>query len=74
MQGPSEFTIGGVLEFWNITDRLHLVDVPTLVVRGEFDSMTEECSMVAVNNIRKAFPLVTIPRAGTHLIINILIK
>lgn len=26
--------------------------------------MTEECSNVAVNNIRKAWPLVTIPRSG----------
>eukprot|EP01034_Spumella_vulgaris_P021830 gene21830-27900_t len=64
MQGESEFTVSGVLENWSILDRLHLVDAPTLVVMGEFDSMTEECSQAIVNNIRNAWPLVTIARAG----------
>jgi L-proline amide hydrolase len=64
MQGESEFTVSGVLENWSILDRLHLVDAPTLVVMGQFDSMTEECSLAIVNNIRNAWPLVTIPRAG----------
>jgi hypothetical protein len=30
--------------------------------------MTEECSNVAVNNIRKAWPLVTIPRSGINFL------
>lgn len=55
-----------MLEHWNITGRLHKVDVPTLVIRGEFDSMTEVCSNEIVKNVRKAWPLVTIPRSG-HL-------
>jgi L-proline amide hydrolase len=64
MQGESEFTIGGVLEHWSVVDRLHLVQVPTLVCIGQYDSMTEECAMVMVNNIPRAWPLVIIPRAA----------
>ena len=42
--------------------------VPTLVVRGEFDTMTEAVHQEIVDAIPHAHPLVTIPRAGpgTH--------
>jgi L-proline amide hydrolase len=40
MNGPSEFhTIGSLLD-WNITDRLSGIDVPTLLISGEFDEAT----------------------------------
>jgi L-proline amide hydrolase len=40
MNGPSEFhTIGSMLD-WDITDRLPGIDVPTLLVSGEFDEAT----------------------------------
>jgi hypothetical protein len=39
--GVSEFTLSGTLEFWSITSRLHVVKVPTIVLRGEFDTMSE---------------------------------
>lgn len=64
IQGPSEFTLSGVLENWTIVDRLWKIKVPTLVLRGEFDTMTEECSQILVDHIPSAFPLVCIPRAG----------
>jgi proline iminopeptidase len=64
MQGPSEFTCSGVLEDWNITDRLKEISVPTVVLRGEYDTMTEECSMALVDNIPKCWPLITVPRAA----------
>lgn len=64
MQGPSEFAIGGVLETFNCTAELCKVQVPTLVMRGQFDTMTETCSMALVDNIPLAAPLVTIARAG----------
>ena len=41
MQGPSEFTIKGVLADWNVTGQLKNVIVPALVIRGEYDTMTE---------------------------------
>ena len=64
MQGECEFMIGGVLKDWKITDKLYLVECPTLVLVGEFDTMTDECSMAIVNAIPKARPLVKIPRAS----------
>lgn len=64
MQGECEFTIGGVLEHWSITDRLHTVTVPTLVMVGEFDTMTDECCQTIVDHIPTAWPLVKIPRAA----------
>jgi hypothetical protein len=55
------------LRDWSITARLSSVSVPALILVGEFDTMTEECSMLIVDNIPGARPLVTIPRAGELL-------
>jgi hypothetical protein len=40
-----------VLENWNIVERNAVVTVPTLVMMGEFDTMTEECSQQVVDSI-----------------------
>lgn len=64
MQGDSEFTCSGVIELWTILDRLHRVAVPALVLMGEYDSMTPDCSNAIVERIPRAWPLVTIPRAA----------
>jgi pimeloyl-ACP methyl ester carboxylesterase len=64
MQGASEFVIAGALGRWRCTERLCAVTCPTLVMRGEFDTMTHACSMAVVNGIPGCRPLVTIPRAG----------
>jgi len=64
MQGPSEFAIGGMLANFKCTEELAVVKAPTLVLRGEYDTMTEECSLAIVNAIPHCMPLVTIPRAG----------
>ena len=45
MQGASEFTVGGVLEHWTCEDRNKAIKVPTLVLAGEFDTMSQECHM-----------------------------
>src|SRR5262249_25531773 len=42
MNGPSEFHVIGSLRDWTIVDRLHLIDVPTLVISGEFDEATPD--------------------------------
>ena len=39
MQGPSEFGISGVLETWDVSDRLSEIIVPTLVIGAEHDTM-----------------------------------
>ena len=40
MNGPSEFHVIGTLKDWDITDRLHTVTVPTLLVSGAYDEAT----------------------------------
>jgi L-proline amide hydrolase len=39
MNGPSEFTVIGPLREWDITDRLHEIDVPVLLISGEHDEV-----------------------------------
>jgi L-proline amide hydrolase len=40
MNGPSEFHVIGSLRTWDITDQLHRIDVPTLLVSGRYDEAT----------------------------------
>ena len=40
MNGPSEFHVIGSLKAWDITDRLHEITTPTLLVSGRFDEAT----------------------------------
>jgi L-proline amide hydrolase len=40
MNGPSEFHVIGSLKEWNITDRLHEITTPTLLVSGRHDEAT----------------------------------
>src|SRR3954466_3450949 len=39
MNGPSEFTVIGPLREWTIVDRLGDIDVPLLLISGEFDEV-----------------------------------
>ena len=40
MNGPSEFHVVGSLKDWDITDELHRISVPTLLISGEHDEAT----------------------------------
>ena len=40
MNGPSEFHCIGKLKDWDITDRLHEIAVPTLLLSGRYDEAT----------------------------------
>ncbi|MGH3135298.1 MAG: proline iminopeptidase-family hydrolase [Gaiellaceae bacterium] len=40
MNGPSEFHVIGSLKTWDITDRLHEITAPTLLVSGRHDEAT----------------------------------
>jgi len=42
MNGPNEFHVVGTLKDWSVVDRLHLIDVPTLLVSGKYDEATPE--------------------------------
>jgi proline iminopeptidase len=39
MQGPSEFGISGLLEKWDIKNRLKEISVPTLMIGAKYDTM-----------------------------------
>jgi L-proline amide hydrolase len=39
---------------WDVRDRLHEIDIPTLVARGRYDMSTEKISAELVNGIRGA--------------------
>jgi L-proline amide hydrolase len=51
MNGPNEFHVIGTLKSWTVIDRLHLIDVPTLVINGRYDEATDECVRPYVDNI-----------------------
>lgn len=40
MNGPSEFHVIGSLKTWDITDRLHEITTPTLLISGGYDEAT----------------------------------
>jgi L-proline amide hydrolase len=40
MNGPSEFYVVGSLKGWSVIDRLHQINVPTLVISGHHDEAT----------------------------------
>ena len=40
MNGPNEFTIIGNTRYWDVTDRLGSISVPTLVLGGKYDEVS----------------------------------
>jgi len=54
MQGPNEWMTTGALKGWDTRDRLHEIDVPTLVVRGRYDMCTEPVAAELVAGIKGA--------------------
>jgi proline-specific peptidase len=58
MQGPNEWTTTGALKGWSTRDRLHEIDVPTLVVRGRYDMCTDAIAAELVDGIAGAREIV----------------
>src|SRR5947208_1651864 len=54
MQGPNEWTTTGALKGWDLRDRLHEIDLPTLVVRGRYDMCTDVVAAELIHGIRDA--------------------
>ncbi|MFL5951770.1 MAG: proline iminopeptidase-family hydrolase [Gaiellaceae bacterium] len=54
MQGPNEWMTTGALKGWDIRDRLHEIDVPTLVLRGAYDMCTAPVAAELVAGIAGA--------------------
>jgi pimeloyl-ACP methyl ester carboxylesterase len=65
MQGNSEFTLSGVLEFWSVTEKLANLKIRTLILRGEFDTMSKECSELIAKSMPQGYAThVEVPRAA----------
>jgi proline iminopeptidase len=63
MNGPNEFTIIGNTRYWDVTDRLRTIRVPTLVLTGKYDEVSPRVG----REIRKHIPnskLVVFPRSS----------
>ncbi|KAI0832491.1 prolyl aminopeptidase-2 [Trametes gibbosa] len=61
--GPAEFTVSGTFKDWSIEDDAHKINVPTLLISGEYDNVTDN----VVRPLFKAIPKVkwyTIPGAS----------
>ena len=52
MNGPSEFHVIGTLKTWDITDHLHEIKVPTLLLSGRYD----EATPIIVETIHQSIP------------------
>ena len=40
MNGPNEFTIIGNIRYWDVTDKLASLTLPTMVLTGEYDEVS----------------------------------
>ena len=54
MNGPNEFFIVGSLKTWSVIDRLHRINVPTLIISGRHDEATPACVQPFKDNIKGA--------------------
>jgi L-proline amide hydrolase len=52
MNGPSEFYVIGTLKTWDITNRLHEINLPTLLLSGRYDEATPSI----VETIHRSIP------------------
>lgn len=51
MWGPDEFRLSGNLVDWDVTDRLHEILVPTLILTGSFDEVDMTCHRILADGI-----------------------
>jgi L-proline amide hydrolase len=65
MWGPNEFAPVGSLKTWSVVDRLSAINVPTLVISGEFDEATSECQQPFVERIADVQQAIV--AGGSHL-------
>jgi proline iminopeptidase len=65
MNGPNEFTIMGNTKYYDITDKLHTIKVPTLVTGGRYDEVTPRVAKSIHKNV-KGSKLVTF-KNSSHL-------
>ena len=54
MWGPNEWTLTGALQGWDVRARLHELDLPALVIRGQYDLSTESIAATLVSGLPQA--------------------
>ncbi len=52
MNGPNEFTIIGGIRYWNVTNQLHEIRLPTLVTCGRYDEVSPKVARSIHNGIK----------------------
>jgi proline iminopeptidase len=52
MWGPNEFFGVGTIRYWDVTDQLHKITVPTLISNGRYDEVTPKCGEVLHQGIK----------------------
>ncbi len=65
MNGPNEFTIVGNMRYWDVTDQLHRIRVPTLVTGGRYDEVSPKVARGIHKGIKRS-KLVIFPNSS-HL-------
>jgi len=54
MNGPTEFIIIGNIRYWDVTDQLHKIRVPTLVTGGRYDEVSPKVARSIHRGIRRS--------------------
>ena len=54
MNGPNEFFVIGSLRTWSVIDKVHAINVPTLLISGRYDEATPAVVQPFADNIKGA--------------------
>jgi len=54
MNGPNEFTVIGNIRYWDVTEKLSAIHVPTLVLTGEYDEVSPKVGRAMHKRIRNS--------------------
>jgi len=54
MNGPNEFFVVGSLKTWSVIDKVHAINVPTLLISGRYDEATPAVVQPFADNIEGA--------------------
>ncbi len=63
MNGPNEFTIVGNMKYWDVTEKLPTIKVPTLVTGGRYDEVSPKVARSIHHGI-KGSKLVIFPKSS----------
>jgi proline iminopeptidase len=63
MQGPNEFLYVGNLKDWNRIPNMHEIEVPTLVMCGQYDELTAACAL-RMHNALPSSEITVLPNAS----------